>query len=70
MYQINTENSITSIIHYGGIRVSAMAGTSRKPNAWCVNQELNVLANSGAVHVRAHVEYEKHKTALGAETNL
>jgi len=46
-----------------------MVGTSGKPNAWCVNQELNVSANSGAVHVRALVEYEKHKTALGAETS-
>jgi len=57
------------IIHYGGIRVSAMVGTSGKPNAWYVNQELSMLANSGAVHVRSHVEYEKHKMALGAETS-
>ena len=44
-----------------------MVGTSGKPNAGYVNQELNVLANKGAVHVRVHVECEKHKTAVGAE---
>jgi hypothetical protein len=28
-----------------------------------------VLANKGAIHVRVHVEFEKHKTAVGAETS-
>jgi uncharacterized DUF497 family protein len=28
-----------------------------------------VFANKGAVHVRAHVEYEKRKKAVGVETS-
>jgi hypothetical protein len=65
----SSENSITSIIHYGTIGVSVMVGTSGKPHAWYVNQEINVFANKGAVHVRAHVEYEKRKKAVGVETS-
>jgi hypothetical protein len=46
-----------------------MVGTIGKPNAWNLNQEINVLANKGTVHVRFHVECEQHKTAVGAETS-
>jgi hypothetical protein len=67
--QTSSENSITSAIHYGSIGVSVMVGTSGKAHAWYVNQELNVLANKGAVHVRAHVECEMSKEAVRAEMN-
>jgi hypothetical protein len=44
-----------------------MVGTRGKPNAGYVSQELNVLANNGAVPVPVYVECEKHRTAVGAE---
>jgi hypothetical protein len=67
--QTSSENSITSAIRCGSIGVSVMVGTSGKARAWYVNQELNVLVNKGAVHVRAHVECEKSKEAVRAEMN-